>query len=421
MILNVLNFLNKNINHQGFKYLTKDQIGKELNNFIKLLKEFKPKDKNENIKFDKNNLVLLEQNINKIEYKYYYDIIKTTKSLLLSLDEFEDISKFNNELSTLLQGIIVPIITLNDLFSKSFKRLYVTRILCLGVNVEIRNLVHWKAQFENNSEQFIKAFKNHLVHILNSIKTKSAINTNLKVIHHFNHTNLNLNLNMNNKLINIISNTNYNFKNDVGCLEICYLNDNKMFSLSNSKQQETLKCLSFLELNAIPYCFYNNNLYDSHSISVYELYKFNHAYIENENLFVIPENPPRLGNILLVNNFVKQKITRDVILDKINAYHNACVHLNVSKSNLILVGDSMAYMTNYNLAALDFIILMLVCSITNRSLRYNLLDIHESLFNKIKDVVCRLSSKKLYNILTTDYNINNDPLDNFKEVTEMNL
>ena len=56
---------------------------------------------------------------------------------------------------------------------------------------------------------------------------------------------------------------------------------------------------------------------------------------------------------------------------------------------------------------------MLVTSITHRTLKYNMLNIHEKMFQELKTVVCKHNAAKLYDILI-NYDINKEPLNNFR-------
>ncbi|UZE89722.1 PARG [Parapoynx stagnalis nucleopolyhedrovirus] len=423
MLVNVLDFLNNNVNYDGFVYLTYDQFKQEISNFPMLLEQFLHFNNNvtnKNFDYDKKNVELLVKNINQIQYSHCSDIVNDTKRYLKSLNISEVLNKFQKALEILLTNQIVPFINLEDLFyEKEIDRTFLTRILCYGIHTSIRNISHWTNDFMLDNRQIKSAFKHHLYMIMDAIENDLSLpKININVVHHYKSVNINLNSNMKPSLINIISKPDNNFKNDAQHLEICYIINNTFFSPLIYEHQHTVKCLNFLELNVIPYCFFNNILHDSHSISIFNLYKCNQVYLNYNQLVVVKDDPPRLGNILVVNSFINKKITREVIIDKINEYQNACIDLNAKQKNLILVGDSAAYAKNFNLAALDFIILMLICSITNRSLRFNTIDLYESKFKQIKDVVCKMTPEKIFNILTYNYSVDIEPLENFQHIQE---
>jgi hypothetical protein len=72
----------------------------------------------------------------------------------------------------------------------------------------------------------------------------------------------------------------------------------------------------------------------------------------------------------------------------------------------------MAYGSHYRVAALDFLILIFVGSITNRYIKYNLPPIQEKLFCDIKKAACSVKIKKMYDILQ-NYSLDIEPLANF--------
>jgi hypothetical protein len=412
IILNVLHFLNNNVNDNGFAYLTFNQPLQELQTIATLLLDFSERYKPDtNFEYDRKNIKLLSKKWDQIEYSHHNNIVNDTKQYL---DMFEINNKFPETLGILLTDEIVPSLNLENVTQEvNIDRKFLTRILCYGANINIRNISHWKNEFHLNKEHTKLAFKHHLHMIMDTLENNPDLQTlGMKVIYYYNPVKINLNCSMKPGLININSRSDNNFINESKHLEICYIPNNILFSPFVHTHQYVVKCLNFLELNVIPYYFYNNKLHDSHSIGVFKLCKCNQVYLQEDRLVVDKEN--RLGNVLIVNSFLYKVITSEVIIDKINEYHNACIDLNARQKQFVLVGDLAAYDHNFNLAALDFIILMLICSITNRCLRYNTNNLYESRFKLIKDVVCKMTPDKIYKILTYNYKVDIDPLENFQ-------
>jgi hypothetical protein len=413
MLLSVTDFCNKNLQYEKnerYIFLFEGQWNKEFLCLLKVYTEYKNESIFKNTQHfinDFKNLMLF------VEQKHLLNF--TSFRNLEGFKTSFDIKGFENELDLLLKGDVVIDINYKKLFTFYVERDFITRILLLAELGEVRNLENWKILFKEKN-YFKLLFKEHFIKILEGIKYRqSLMSISVKIEHHYDHANINLNGTIKYNLVHIFTSPIYNFKNNPEHLEICYLSDNLMFSRSNYKDQHNIKCATFLELNVLPYCFYNNILLDSHAISVYGLYKCNHVYIKNQEILTSEENPARLGNVLLVNKFPR-KVNRDAIIDVINAYHKTCNYLNVNRRDFILVGDYMAYEQNYKLAALDFIILIFVCSVTNRSLRYNMLETQAPMFEQLKSIVCQLTAEKLYTILTTSYDVNIEPSDNFKHV-----
>nr|QWC64774.1 hypothetical protein [Bombyx mori nucleopolyhedrovirus]WRK23353.1 hypothetical protein [Bombyx mori nucleopolyhedrovirus] len=409
MIINELLFLNDNVNYATNKLFSKDQANGELQKLSAMLLNYKKSNKNvPNIKFDLKNLSFMLENKDKIDIIQFDDVKNYVQPAIVNLFESHNrsLNNYSTELNTLLENgneNLVPNIT--DIDNIKLSHMQLARLLCYTAVVESRNSKPWKAIFNNDTCVLTDSFFNYIINILNMIKTnQGSLAHNLSVVYHIENIQMNLQNKLKPRSITIEIVDKDKFENKHSDIEVCYVMNNRLHPQDVNSQQ-TLMCSSFVELNALPFCLYNETLPNDQSMSVFNLYKFEQT--KNNSV----SKPSRLGNVMFVNSLIDKPITRETIVDIINSYHNACQ--NLKRSGHRVVGDYRAYERDYKLAALDFIILMLVTSITHRTLKYNMLNIHEKMFQELKTIVCKHSAAKLYDILI-NYDINKEPLNNFR-------
>ncbi|AKN81037.1 hypothetical protein [Lonomia obliqua multiple nucleopolyhedrovirus] len=370
-----------------------------------------------NIKYDINNITLLLQKKSHINYLYEKDIIGYTRNSLIDLSNLyiAPLNNFSSQLNILLNQS--PIAKTDSIDSFTFSHIQLATILCYSAFTHARNSYHWKYIFDNNEQYLIQSFFNFILQILKMAPLNQNDDVgNVLIKYHLKSININLeNKSMKPNLINIESMPSYNFKNRETDLEICYVYNNTMFSRKAFDSQQNIKCATYVEINTLPYCLYISEIDDHQSISAFNLYKCSHVYVAEGTIHVEREKYYALGQHFASKQFCEYSTNnKRCHLNKINAYHSACCYLNDSKKTLRLVGDYMGYVHNYKIAALDFLILTFVVSITGCQFKYNLFDAQEKMFKQLKNKVCKLSAKRVFEMLL-NYNINVEPLDNFTQ------
>ncbi|ANF29682.1 hypothetical protein CapoNPV_034 [Catopsilia pomona nucleopolyhedrovirus] len=418
MIVNELTFVNDNVNYDKNSFFTRTQLSGELHKLLRIL--LKCNNDNTNNKYDKNNLAMLLQYINTIKFSYFDDIELRVRDAMDNL--LIETGQYDAQLDELVRKntnaeIVSEMDNLDDI---KFLHIHLARILCYTAAVNARNSLQWKRAVESRGDggggggvvSFANAFVNYILIVLKMMKANDVSLTHkVCAVYHFTNRDINFNTSMKpNSIVIECTKKTTKLENKHTDLEVCYVNDNRLCAKFDENNQQSCMYAMFLELNALPYCLYNNTLPDTLALSVFNLYRFNYGNVHKSKL---PAKPSRVGNVLLVNCFNANKtITRNEIVHKINAYYNACRHLVDERKNLRIVGDFSAYKNNYKLAALDFIILMFVTSITNRYLKYNICNNYEKMFQELKNKVCKLKVRKVYELLL-NYSVDKEPLDNF--------
>ncbi|AGA16265.1 hypothetical protein [Thysanoplusia orichalcea nucleopolyhedrovirus] len=416
MIINELLFLNDNVNYATNKIFSKNQVNGELHKLLTLLLNYKKLNKNLlNINYDIKNLLFLLENKDKIDIIYFDDVKGYVQSAIVNLFESHkrSLNNYPTELDVLLKDgneNLIPTIT--DIDVNKFSHIQLARLLCYTAVIESRNSKPWRSIFlnETNANTVIESFLNYIIHVLNMIKSnQTSLNNSVSIVYHT----INVELNLQNKLkprnINIEIVDKDKFENRQTDIEVCYVLNNNLHA-QDAASQQTFMYASFVELNVLPFCLFNETLPNEQSISVFGLYRFEQTKNKTAS------KPSRLGNVMFVNSLTDKPITRETIINTINSYHNACQ--NLKKLGHRVVGDYRVYEANYKLAALDFIILILVTSITHQTLKYNMLNVYEKMFQDLKATVCKHNASKLYNILI-NYDINKEPLSNFQQNYEV--
>lgn len=419
MGVNMLTFMHQSVNDKTMKYLNIDHGYNELDKMNMLLsKHINLPDSilDESMQITLQCFNLLLDRKDSIVYLYYNSTKNFVNSQLIKYfrNKNKNIIDYETELKILLNDESVDIVPeLNDINDIKFSHMQLSRMLCYGSVVTCRNMSFWKNMFAENRTDMQNAFINHTLTVLKMLKRRQNFMSSSSVEIEYNYADQVVaindeNRNMKSNMITVDTNQKADNKNSD--LEICYLSGHWMLPRSPGEQQ-TIKFAQFVELNALPYCLFNATLPNNMSINVYNLHKTVMEEMYQEN---ISDKPSRLGNVLLINKLKSDSVTQSDIINYINCYYVASDRRKTRQNfRLRLVGEFAAYKHNYRLAALDFIILMLVASVTQRRLRYTVSDAYEKMFQEIKTKTCKMSVKKVINMLA-NYNVNVEPMQNFK-------
>lgn len=415
MLLDELKFLNDCVNYGNSKYLTQQQMHGELHKLLKIMINLKVK------KNDKDNILLLVEHKDKIDFNFYDEQIKiTTKNKLKEIVNLcrKNILQYEEDLDSFLKtdnaAIVSEIENVNDI---KINNLQFLRILCFMSAYTMRNGKEWKQnvgeRIFKNSEKYTNSFVNYLIIMLKQIKDKTKIlSHSVKINYHFS----NLQINYSNSIMKpgliVIETAKKNkSENKQDELEICYVLNNSLCPEYENDNQHNSMFSSFIQLNALPYLLFNNILSDDQAITVFNLYKSINTNISQTKLIEqVHTQTFCWSHVLIVNSIVDKPKIKSVYLNKLNTYYNVLKSL---KFNYTIVGNFEAYKENSHLAALDFIILMFVASITNRNLKYKVIANQEYLFQKLKNTVCKMKTKDVYNTII-NYDVIKKPMENFK-------
>ncbi|USC25952.1 hypothetical protein [Palpita vitrealis nucleopolyhedrovirus] len=414
MIINELSYINDNVNYNSNKFFSKNQFKGELHKLLSILLKYKKLYNSTNINYDVRTVCFLLENKNKIDVSIVNnDVQNYVQSNIFKLFKTHNkmLNNYNNELNKLLQANnenLVP--NINNIDNIKLQHIQLARLLCYITVIESRNSKDWKALVSNNV--MAEHFFNFIVNVLNMIKSnQTSLNHNVSIVYNVNDNNSTMNLQnkLKPRLVTIEIIDKDKFENKHTDIEICYVLNNKLY-VQDVNSQQFLIHSTFVELNVLPFCLFNDILPNDQSINVFNLFKFDN----NKNKST--SKLPRLGNVMFINSLINKPITRQVIINTIDAYYSACQNLKTSGHRI--VADYRTYRSNYKLAALDFIILIFVTNILHRNLKYNMLKEHEKMFQQLKVTVCKLSAAKLYEQLLK-YDIDKEPLNNFEQNYEI--
>ncbi|AAC59113.1 unknown [Orgyia pseudotsugata multiple nucleopolyhedrovirus] len=402
MVVNELEFLNANVNSNGVGYFSFNHLGDRLQSLLTTLNNVAANADPYLQKCDARSLKLLLDNLNKISFTHNVESKPQLKQRLLDMLPNGDAigNKYDKELNKILNFTYnCRLDTLNNIEMTHMK---LTCVLCYTAGLPFRDNL-WYLPNNESGELFATAFGNYLAYFLAMMRSKDgSLDKNVRVMYHVVPP---LQLSeppyivfrdrINAGLISVQDSAQYQ---TAGLdFEVCYTLNNKLY-LNSPGSQQTELCAEYLELNALPYCLYNATLPDNFALSALNLYKLNDA-----------KKKLKLGNVLFVNTM--RTGAKETIIATMRAYYYACKYAKANKL-LRVIGNYKGYANDYKLAALDFAILMLVTNSTNIQLKYLTMNVHERMFMELKQQVCRLSPRKIYNVLL-NYDIGSEPLTNF--------
>lgn len=390
MVISELEFLNSNVNEGGAAYFSGDHLNDRLQNLSKILKSVTNADAYL-FKCDQKSLDLIINNLKGATY-----IIETKDELKKRLYEYLTdvaliVNTYDKQLNTVMNySYSCQIETLNKI---EFTHIKLACVLIYTAILRFKNN-EWYLPYNKHLNFFIKPFNDYLLNFLKMLKNKDgSINKNVRVIFNIPPPLKNsappyvpVKKRLNSSLITMQNINNVQYQNESTDIEICYVNNNKLYYGDANDQQLELTG-EFLEINTLPYCLYTSMLPNNFAISALNLYK-----LANKKL--------KLGNVLFVNKMRDR--SKETIIRTMRVYYHACQQLKTNKI-VRVVGSYKGYSNDYNLAALDFTILVLVASATECQLKYLITDENEKSFMELKRQVCKSTLQKLYSML-----INND-------------